>query len=1128
MLRNLIYHWRVNLALLAAVVVTSAVMTGALIVGDSVRGSLRHLVLDRLGDVESALVMERFVDKSLAHRVSGSPGFQEFSISATPIVFLQGSVRHAGTERRASMVRVYGVDGRFEKLFDASLDLARDQGQIFPSAVINSSLGRDIGARVGDQVVFHLAGVSDIDRESLVGERDASAVLKTVRAVVRQVVEDKGIGQFEIQPSQTVGLNAYLPLEVVQEALELENRVNLLLLSLPTGEIPTEAVTARVEKALTAEDYGFRFRAGQDYFVVESSRFVLKPFEADTVRRVADSLKMKSQLTLTHLANRLSVGERSVPYSTVTAVTPVNLQPLPELRLSGGRPAPPLQADELYLNEWAAQELAAQAGDLVTVAYYEVGPRDELRTRTVELRVAGLVAMQGMGADALLTPEYPGIHEAEDMARWDPPFPVDLDRIRPRDEDYWDRFKAAPKAFLSLDRGRQLWSSRFGNTTSVRLSAGPELSPAESIARFQAALADEMTLESGGFQVRPLRREGLEAARGPTDFSGLFGGFSFFLIAAALLLVGLLFRLTVEQRSGEIGILAALGYTRGGILRRLLSEVSPVLVVGALLGLGLAVVYSWAMLTGLRTFWNEAVGTTRLTVSFNFLSFVIGFVGTLGSAFVALWLAVRKLVRVPPARLLSGHLEVRAGGSGRWSLLIGRVSSVLAVLLLAAMFLFSSRLEKLAPLLFFVLGFLVLSVTLSYFSARCRGLGQRPLAPGRRFSWLNLAARNVGRNPARSLVSVVLIALASFTLLAVEASRTGLQADLDEKNSPTGGFQLLGRTTTPILQDLNSAGGRFDLGIDDSDGVLDRTHFYPFRLLPGDDTSCLNLYQPLRPRILGVAGDFRSRGGFEFQQLVDDLSTRERDNPWSILERNMGPDVVPAFGDYESVQWILKLGLGKDLVTADETGRPVRLRLVGLLHASIFQSEILISETAFNRLFPSRAGYSYFLMDSGAASSDEIALRLESSLGDHGFDVVTTRDHLAGYLAVRNTYISTFQTLGGLGLMLGTLGLGVVLLRNVLERRQELAVMRAFGFSRRRLSCMVVVENLWLLVVGLLCGTLAAAIALLPSLWSRPDQPPWMSLLFTLVLVLMIGMAACFAAVTASLQTPLLPSLKED
>ncbi len=1128
MLRSLIHYWPMNLALLAAVVVTSSVMTGALIVGDSVRGSLETLVLDRLGKVESVLLTERFVDESLALRVAASTRLQEHSVSATPIIFVRGSARHTGTERRASMVRIYGVDGRFQKLFEARLDLERDQDQIFPAAVINASLGREIGARVGDQVVFHLAGVSDIDRESLVGERDASAVVKTVRAVVRQVVEDKGPGRFEIQPSQRTGLNAFLPLQVMQEALGIENRVNLVLFGVASAGIPPLQVEAAVREALTAEHYGFRFRSTRDYLVVESTRFVLRPFEVEAVQRAAESLKMKSQLTLTHLANRLSIGDKSVPYSTVTAVAPVNLQPLPQLQLSGGGPVPGLQAGELYLNEWAARELNAQAGDPVTLAFYVVGPRDELMTRTVQLRAAGPVAMRGMGADSLLTPEYPGITEAEDMAAWDPPFPVDLDRIRPRDEDYWDRFQATPKAFLSLDHGRQLWSNRFGNTTSVRLSVAPGLTPAESIARLQAELVNEMTLASGGFQVRSVRREGLEAARGPTDFSGLFGGFSFFLMVAALLLVGLLFRLTIERRAGEIGILAALGYTRGGILARLLSEAAPVLVVGALLGLGLALVYSWAMLTGLRTFWNEAVGTTRLSVFLSIPSLFAGFSATLASALLALWLAVRKLVKVSPAGLLRGRVDASAGGSGRPSRLIGRVSGGLAVLLLAALVLFSSQLEKLAPPLFFVLGFLVLGTALSYFSSTCRGLGRRPLAPGRRFSWLNLALRNLGRNPARSLVSVVLIALASFTILAVEASRTGLEENLEEKGSPAGGFELLGRTATPILQDLNSAGGRLDLGIDDWDGVVAGTQFYPFRLLPGDDTSCLNLYQPLRPRILGVPGDFRLRGGFEFQQLTGDLSPRETKNPWSILERDMGPGVVPAFGDYESVRWILKKGLGQDLIVHDETGRAVKLRLVGLLHASIFQSEILISEAAFNRLYPSRAGYSYFLMDSGAASSDEIALRLESSLGDHGFDVVTTRDHLAGYLAVRDTYISTFQTLGGLGLMLGTLGLGVVLARNVLERRRELAVMRAFGFSRRRLSQMVVVENLWLLVVGLLCGSLAAAIALLPSLWSRPDQPPWMSLLFTLTLVLIVGMAAGVFAVTASLRTPLLPSLKDE
>ena len=50
------------------------------------------------------------------------------------------------------------------------------------------------------------------------------------------------------------------------------------------------------------------------------------------------------------------------------------------------------------------------------------------------------------------------------------------------------------------------------------------------------------------------------ASEGATDFSGLFIGFSFFLIAAALMLMALLFQFGIEQRAPEIGTLLALGF----------------------------------------------------------------------------------------------------------------------------------------------------------------------------------------------------------------------------------------------------------------------------------------------------------------------------------------------------------------------------------------------------------------------------------------------------------------------------------------------------------------------------------------------------------------------------------------
>ena len=153
---------------------------------------------------------------------------------------------------------------------------------------------------------------------------------------------------------------------------------------------------------------------------------------------------------------------------------------------------------------------------------------------------------------------------------------------------------------------------------------------------------------------------------------------------------------------------------------------------------------------------------------------------------------------------------------------------------------------------------------------------------------------------------------------------------------------------------------------------------------------------------------------------------------------------------------------------------------------------------------------------------------LEGNLGEYGFSAQETVQKLAGYLSVRNTYISTFETLGGLGLILGTLGLGVVLLRNVVERRRELAIMRASGFSQYSLSLMVIIENGWLLISGLSIGFLSALIALIPNWEHLSSQSPLGPMLYTVLLVFAFGMTASLLAVRVSFRVPLLPVLKTE
>jgi ABC-type antimicrobial peptide transport system permease subunit len=150
------------------------------------------------------------------------------------------------------------------------------------------------------------------------------------------------------------------------------------------------------------------------------------------------------------------------------------------------------------------------------------------------------------------------------------------------------------------------------------------------------------------------------------------------------------------------------------------------------------------------------------------------------------------------------------------------------------------------------------------------------------------------------------------------------------------------------------------------------------------------------------------------------------------------------------------------------------------------------------------------------------------ALSDYGVDVERTRDRLAAFMAVQNTYLSTFQSLGGLGLLLGTLGLAVVQLRKVLERRGELALLRATGFRRRRLGEMVMLENAALLCFGLGTGIVAALVAILPQLLMGEASVPWLALALSLLRVLAAGLLAGLFAVRATVRAPLLAALRGE
>ena len=300
-----------------------------------------------------------------------------------------------------------------------------------------------------------------------------------------------------------------------------------------------------------------------------------------------------------------------------------------------------------------------------------------------------------------------------------------------------------------------------------------------------------------------------------------------------------------------------------------------------------------------------------------------------------------------------------------------------------------------------------------------------------------------------------------------------------------------------------------------------------FRLRPGEDASCLNLYQAKDPRVLAPSAAFVAEGRFGFGATAAETPEEEA-NPWLLLDREFDDGAIPAIADATSLAYALHLSIGDDFVLNRDTDRPITLRIVGALSDSIFQRELLIGERHFERVFPDYDGYRFFLIDAPPDRTAEASAALEDRLVDFGFDAVSAAERLAAFHRVENTYLATFQTLGGLGLILGTLGLGAVLLRNVLERRRELALMRAVGYNARHLSLMVLAENAFLLFAGLAIGAGCAVVAIAPAWLERGGGVPLLSLGGLLFVVVATGLAASLAATVAAVRSPLLGALRAE
>lgn len=1051
-LRGLRYHARIYLLVLAGITFSTAILVGALMVGDSVRFSLKRMAKQRLGDTQIIFPgHDRFFRAALADETKG-----------VPLVLLRGNASFSDAETRVNKVQVIGCDERFWALGGAPA-ITPGKREI----AINSHLARRLQADIGDSIILRVENPSSVSRDAPMSNDHDSTISKRLK--IAAIIDDDSFGRFSLQAQQFAPFNAFLPIDILQDLTELGPRANLLLFD---GSRDAATVNAAIAEAWTLDDAELEIRELGAQLELRSSRIFLDP----PVEAAASGLP-NAQPILTYFTTELRKGDSATPYSMVAAV-PANF-------------AIPVEQG-MVVNDWLAEDLGLEVGDSLEVKYYALGRQRQLTTKTASFAVSGIIPLEGAALDPELMPEFPGIEGSENCRDWDTSMPVAYDDIRDKDEEYWEAYAGTPKAFIPLAEGQKLWANRFGQLTAVRY-------PADQTS-VGDALQSALKPEAFGLQARDIRAAANAASSGGIDFGGLFIGFSFFLIGASVMLTALLFVFGIERRSREVGTLLALGLRSSQIRKVFLLETLPLAVFGGVLGTAVSFAYTKAILNGLTGAWVDAVGTSSISFHVYPATLIGGCIAATVLALGVAWWLLSRLSRNRAISLLKGQVADSAtdGAASAKARLTTWGTLVLGLLASAGGFVAPSSQQ---PAVFFMGGGLLLIGALLASRLVLIGAGQDIAA-----SLGGLARRNMNRRRTRSLTVIALLACGSFMVVAVSANKQDALRNSHLRSAGTGGFTFVAELTHPVHRDLNDSKVREDFGLE----ALEDLHVVPLRLREGDDASCLNLNRPQVPPILGVNPDaLAALGAFSF--------TKKHEQPWQALAESA--EDVPAIADQNTLMWALKVGVGD--VATEQKGQ--KLRVVNALRRSILQGAVIIDEAHFEDLFPD-SGYRLLLIDAKAEDRET----LSRALRDHGAEIVPATERLARFNAVENTYLSVFQVLGGLGLLLGSVGLALVVLRNVLDRQRELALMRALGYSAARLRQLLRREHVVLLAVGLVCGVVTALIAVWPAIVSPGAEVPWSGLAWTIVGVAVNGLFWVWAATSIALRGNLITALRRE
>jgi ABC-type antimicrobial peptide transport system permease subunit len=1119
-LRNFLKRKRSTVMALFGLAVGAAIVTGSLSVGDSLENAVVQSAYQNLGNVDEAVRSVGLFNQTIADDVRDELLGDEIDAVA-PLLILPVSVQNLNSNARESRVNIIGFSDEF-------LDFGRfklDDGSYFERALSPSEalVNKKLAERID-------ASVSDILNVSLrTPEFSFESVYSPVTSVlspdfeVAGILDNSDLGRFQLSSRGVVPENIFVRLDTLQLILNATGKVNTVVVSnigdAYKGLEKSSTVTPELERIFDGqighEDLGFEVTP-DGYVKIDKREIFFEERYLDLVTNITSTSAMVEEVSplTSYFVNWIGNGTGWVAYSVVTGFDPSvdSAFGLFE-RISTGEPiVGEIDDDEAIITHYTANRLGIGEGSTITLNFSIYDDTfDELLVYE-NFTVKYVVNMTGKALDSELMPSFPGIEGRESCGDWDPPIPIDFSIMVGEDLDYWQTFGGSPKAYITLDKAKELWANDLGEITTIKIQPTSGTNVTVLSQWVGSELNESFGYRDAGITISQIKKEAIDSAEGIQIVTETFVAFGAVVILAGMLLIIMIVATSAEERKREIGIIRTLGATRRKTTLTFAFEGSILAIIasaiGTVLGIVVAIVCVWLT----NTFWSNIVEGNQVALAVSPSSILIGLASGFLIALITFSLSSYIISRMRIVEALRGiltkALKKSRGIAPILLIVLGIVlvvagffvqqdPSILGTLWLLGPtlaftgigFLIKAKYDtkkgtgiaaavsiaytlafdvvyltffKDPPfLLFFLSGFIVvLSASLGLWSI----IGWMAGLFGRT-SVAKVAFSNPSKKAGRSTLMIAMFGLVIFTLVALAVNISGQQANIDRAVSEqSGGYQVMAEATTPLRFDLGDNESRTDNGIT---GFPTRTSVVQFSTFGAPGGTCSNLNSELPPRLIGANGTFLGENTLQFSSSLRHGSS-DAQGAWSELDEVHSEGSIPIIGDTNTIVWIYEKGVGDTIEITDENGQERKLVVTGILQSSIFSGSVFLSEENLNDLFPTKAEYDLFLFKTD--EPEGLVAYLEPNMASFGVDAILIEEKVREDLEVEWSYMSLFQTLLLFGLIVGTAGLALTSAKSVSERRNEIGILRSLGFTRDMVLWSFLLENLYISLSGVFLG----------------------------------------------------------